>query len=92
MRGMPSVFVRVRRMEQQRREIELEAQIQFLAEEYGLDPGEVWAEAEALGKHREQYGPEPIATTIRRLAEQYDLAVDELRAEYDRIVTRLEHR
>ena len=64
-----SIPVRITRVERQCQWVDLEAEIQALAEEYGLHPNEVRREAEALARHRARYGPEPIEATLRRLAE-----------------------
>jgi hypothetical protein len=88
MRGKASVPIRLTRMEQQRQWIDVEAEIQALAEEYGLHPAEVRREAEELARHRARYGPEPIDVTIQRLAAEYGLEEVDLLAEYERLQAR----
>jgi hypothetical protein len=84
-RGLPSLPRRLARMERQRANRALEAEIARLAVEYGLHPDEVRHEAEKVAGYRAQYGPEPIAVTISRLAAEFGLDEAEVRAEYERI-------
>jgi hypothetical protein len=87
-RGKASVPVRISRVKQLSQRVDIEAEIQALAEEYGLHPNEVRHEAEEISRLRARFGPEPIKVTIRRLAEEFDLDETEVRAEYERIQAR----
>ena len=88
MRGLPSLPRRLNRMEQQQAGRALEAEIAWLATEYGLHPNEVRHELEAHIQLRELYGPEPVDVTISRLADQYKLDAADLRAEYERVLAK----
>jgi hypothetical protein len=87
-RGKPSVPVRISHMEQQRQWVDLEAEIQALAAEYGLHPNEVRHELETVQDRIARYGPDPIKVTIRRCAEEFGIDETELRAEYEQIQAR----
>ena len=89
MRGIASLPRRLERMEQQRAAVIVDAQLQILAEEYGLHPAEIRAELAEHQKRLITYGREPVAVTIRRLALELNLDETELWAEYERILARL---
>jgi hypothetical protein len=87
-RGLPSLPRRLARMERQRANRALEAEIARLAAEYGVHPNEVRHELEKCARYHEQFGPEPIEVAIARLAAEFDLGEAELWAEYERIRAR----
>lgn len=90
MRGTASLPRRLERMEQRRAAAIVDAQLRILAEEYGLHPDEVLAELAEHQRRLATYGREPTEITIHRLATEFDLDETELRAEYERILARLE--
>lgn len=92
MSGMPSIPVRLQTVERYHANHRSNTKLLILAEEFGLDPDEIRAEAEAFARHRRQYGPEPEDVQIGRLANELDLDPDETKAEVELIRNRLRER
>jgi hypothetical protein len=89
MRGIRSLPRRLERMEQRQTGGDREGEIQMLAAEYGLHPDEVRHEFDAVSRRMATYGREPVALTVRRLAQEFALDEAELWAEYTRIQRQL---
>lgn len=79
-------------MERPRTNRQSDEQIQILADEFDLDPGEVRRELEEIARHNRRYGPEPEDVQIRRLANEYELEESAIREEYESIRGRLRAR
>ncbi len=75
------MLVRLTRMEGQQATRLSERTITLLAEEYGLDPGEVRHELAQIERRIARYGPEPVEERLLQLAAEFDLDPEEIRAE-----------